>query len=68
MRNHHLIAIALAFVAGFGVNQLFFSPSTAKANADVVKAASIDLSKMLVDAALQEHKMHDMSFVFTDAD
>jgi len=68
MRPHHLIIIALAFAAGFIVKQLFFSPSTAKADADVVKAASIDLSKMRVDPALPEHKMHDMTFVFTDAD
>ena len=68
MRSHHLIAIALAFVAGFGVKQLFFSPSTAKANVDdAVRGASIDVSKIRVDADLPVHKMHDMSFVFTDS-
>jgi hypothetical protein len=68
MRSQHLIAIALAFAAGFGVKQLFFSPSTAKANVDaVVKGASIDLSKMPVDAELPVHKMHDMTFVFSEA-
>jgi len=67
MRKHHLIAIALAFVAGLGVNQLFFSPSTAEANVDAVQGASIDASKMRVDRELSVHKMHDMTFVFSEA-
>jgi hypothetical protein len=66
MRNHHLIAIALAFVAGFGVNQLFFSPSAAKANIDAVQDASMDVSKMRVDPELPAHKMDDMTFVFSE--
>jgi len=67
MHKNHLIAIAVAFVAGFGVNHLFFSPSTAKANVDAVQGASIDASKMRVDSDLPVHKMHDMTFVFSDA-
>lgn len=68
MRSHHLFAIALAFVAGFGVKQVFFSPSTAKANVDdAIKGARIDLSTIRVDADLPVHEMHDMSFVFTDS-
>jgi hypothetical protein len=68
MRAYHLIAIASAFAAGFGVNQLFFSPSTAKANMDAVKVATIDVAKMPVDAGLPAQKLHDMSFVFSDSD
>ena len=67
MRAYHLIAIAIAFAAGFGVNQLFFSPSTAKANMDAVKGSSMDVSAMHV-AGLPAQKMHDMSFVFSDSD
>lgn len=67
MRSHHLIAIAIAFAAGFGVNQLFFSPSPAKANIDAVQSASMDASKMRVDTELPVHKMHDMTFVFSEA-
>jgi hypothetical protein len=68
MRAHHLIAIAIAFAAGFGVNQFLFSPSTARANVDAIKGSSIDVSKLPVHAGLPLQKMHDMTFVLSDSD
>jgi hypothetical protein len=66
MRSH-IIAIAIAFAAGFGVNQFFFSPTIAKTNIDAVKSVGMDVSKIHV-AEIPAQKMHDMSFVFSSND
>jgi hypothetical protein len=68
MRVYHLTAIAIAFVAGFGVNQFFFAPSTAKANMDAGQGPIMDVAKLGVNTALPLQKMHDMSFVFSSND
>jgi hypothetical protein len=67
MCAYHLTAIAIAFAAGFGVNQFFFSSSTAKATIDTVKSSSIDVSAMHV-AGLPVQKLRDLTFVFSDGD
>jgi hypothetical protein len=42
MRVHHIIAIAVALVAGVGVKQFFLPASTAPTNVDTVENSSVD--------------------------
>src|ERR1700730_12415303 len=41
MRSHHIIAIAIVLVVGFGVARFFLSSPTAEANVDTLKRFSI---------------------------
>ena len=46
MRSHHIIAIAVVLVVGFGVARFFLSSPTAEANVDTLERFSMDVSKM----------------------
>jgi hypothetical protein len=64
MRSHHAIAVAAIILVGFGVKLFFFTP-TAVAE---VHGVSMDISRMHENKTLPDQKLHDMTFVFSDAD
>jgi len=70
MRPHHLIAIAVVILIGFGARPLFFPTPTADADASAV--TGMNVHQMHVDYPnmkdLAEQKMRDMTFVFSPGD
>jgi hypothetical protein len=66
--RRQMIVVAIAVVAGFGVKQLFFSPSTALPSVDIVKGFGIDVSKMQAGADVPAQRIDDMTFVSAGAD
>jgi hypothetical protein len=68
MRSHHIIAIAIVLVVGFGVARFFLSSPTAEANVDTLERFSMDISKMHANTNLPDEKIHDMTFVFSHGD
>ena len=68
MRANHFVAIAAAVAIGFTMKVFLLSGPSAEASADVSSAAAgMDVSRMHVNAKLPMEKMHDMTFVFSDA-
>ncbi len=70
MRIHHAIAVVGFLVIGLGAKLFFFSAPTAEANIPAVKSSGMNVNQMHVDHRnnLPVQKMHDMSFVFSEAD
>jgi len=69
MRAHHVIAVVAVLVIGIGAKQFFFPPGKAEADIPVV---SMNVLQMHADHPNRNNhpvqKMHDMSFVFSEAD
>ena len=69
MRSHHIIAIAIVLVAGFGMKLFFFSAPTTEAYARLVESVRMNVSQVHPNIKnLPEQKMHDMTFVFSHGD
>jgi len=69
MRAHHVIAVIVVLVVGFGAKQLFFPP--VKAEADINPSVSMNVLQMHHDTNMNNlpvQKIHDMAFVFADGD
>jgi hypothetical protein len=64
MRSHYVITIIALVVLGFGVKLFFFPAPPAVANTNI----GIDVSEMHKNLNLPQQKLHDMTFVFSDAD
>jgi hypothetical protein len=67
MRKHHIVAVLAVLIIGIGAKQYFFPPIKAEAN---IPNASMDVFQMQIDHPnknLPVEKMHDMSFVFSEA-
>jgi hypothetical protein len=72
MRAHHAIAVVAVILISFGVKMFFFSAPTAEADIHAGPSASMNVLQMQIDHLnrnnLPVQKMHDMSFVFSQAD
>lgn len=70
MRSHHVIAVIVAFILVVGGAKLiFFTVTTAKADAFSIKIVGVDTSQLLQNVKnLPVQKFHDMSFVFSNGD
>ena len=65
MRAHHVIAVVVVLVVGFGAKQFFFPP--VKAEADINPSVSMNVLQMHRDTNMNNlpvQKMRDMTFVF----
>jgi len=69
MRVHHAIAIFAIVLIGFALKLTFFSAPPAEADARSVESLRMDVSQLHQNIkTLPEHKMHDMTFVFSESD
>lgn len=70
MRAHHVIAVFAVLIVGLGAKQFLFSFTPAEANLHAV--SHVATMQMHIDHQnidkLPVHKMHDMSFVYSDSD
>ena len=69
MRAHHVIAVVIVFVIGFGVKEFLFPPMKADADISGVPSASLNVLQMQRDMdtkSLPSLKMNDKTFIFTD--
>ena len=66
MRSRYLIAIFALVVIGFSSRLFFFAAPIAEANPK--PSSGINVSEMQKSLALPHQKLHDMTFVFVDAD
>lgn len=71
MRAHHASAVVAVILISFGVKMFFFSAPTAEADIHAGPSASMDVFQMHIVYPnrnnLPVQKMHDMSFVFSEA-
>jgi hypothetical protein len=65
MRKHHIAAIVATILLAVAV-KVFSSAPTAEAN--VLKGAGLDVSRMHENRTLPVQAMHDMTFVYSHAD
>jgi len=68
MRSHYVITIIALVLIGFGVKLFFIPAPSAEANTKIGRNIVIDVSEMSKNLNLPEQKIHDMTFVFSDAD
>jgi hypothetical protein len=68
MRLQHMTAIITLVLIGFGVKLFLFPAPAAEANTNIGRNIGIDVSEMHKNLNLPEQKLHDMTFVFSDAD
>ena len=69
MRAHHAIGIVAVILVGFGLKVLFFSAPLAEADLRSVRSVGMDIYQMHQNKKnLAEQKIHDMTFVFSEAD
>ena len=68
MRLRHVTAIITLVLIGFGVKLFLFPAPAAEANTNIGRNIGIDVSEMHKNLNLPEQKLHDMTFVFSDAD
>jgi hypothetical protein len=72
MRPHHVIAIAVVLVVGFGAKVALFSSPAAEAQLEIPTNVSTNVLQMHHDypnmKGLPGQKTHDMTFVFSDGD
>jgi hypothetical protein len=69
MRAKHATGIVAVILVGFGLKLLFFSTPIAEADLRSVRNVGIDISQMHQNKKnLAEQKIHDMTFVFSEAD
>jgi hypothetical protein len=72
MRAHHAIAVVAVVLIGFGVKLFFFPTPVAEANIPAVLNTHVDPLQMHIHHPniknLPPHKLHDMTFVFSDGD
>ena len=72
MRAHHAIAVVAVILISFGVKMFFFSAPTAEADIHAGPSASMNVLQLQIDHPnrnnLPVQKMHDMTFVFSEAD
>ena len=66
MRSRYLIAILVLVLVGFGSKLFFFAAPIAEANPK--PSSGINISEMQKNLALPHQKLHDMTFVFVEAD
>jgi len=69
MRAHHVIAVVVVLLIGFGVKLTFFNAPAAEADSTPTKIISMNIPAMHENAKnTPVHRVHDMSFVFADGD
>ena len=69
MRAHHAIAVVAIVLIGLGLKLTFFSAPPAEADARSVESLHMDVSQLQRNIEnLPEHKMNDMTFVFSEGD
>jgi predicted acyltransferase len=72
MRAHHAMAVVAVMLIGLGVKLFFFPAPAAEADTSAVPSASVDPLQMHIDHPniknLPSHKLHDMTFVFSEGD
>lgn len=71
MRAHRVVAVVVVILISFGVKMFFFSVPTAEADIHAGPSASMDVFQIHIDHPNRNNhpaqKMHDMSFVFSEA-
>ena len=65
MRAHHLMAVIIVFIIGFGAKEFLFPPM--KADADARPSAGLNVLQMQRDLDMKRlpvQSLYDMTFVF----
>ena len=68
MRAHYAFTLTAVILLALGVKLFFFSAPSAEAVVRPAIGLGLDVSNMHVNKVLAVQEMHDLTFVFADAD